>query len=385
MRKTILLLLMLIAMSSVAEAQLVKSTGVPSGSDEDKALEAISAATDPAQKLVLIDKFMADFGQGNYAILANDLYVSYYSDLKNYAKMAEYSQKILAIDPENFNAALHLVRANSELGDNAGLFAAGEKMSGILTRYKAQTPPADTDAGSWNLRHQQSLADQKDQITYVQNLMVNVGYKTQAPAERAAFAERFVAAYPDSPYAAACQDLAAYAYQAMQNNDKMIATANKSLAMNPNDIDMLILLADYYSDRGLELDKADTFAKKAIDLMASAKKPEGMTDDQWKSRAALQTGIAWSAEGQVLINKNDLPGAAAAFQKASPLLKSEKTYYARNLYRLGFTYARQKKVPEATAALNEVISMDTPFKVPAQQTLQQLNGSAPPPKRTSHE
>lgn len=385
MRKVFLLLVMTLALASSAQSQLVKSTGVPSGSDEDKALDAISAATDPAAKLALIDKFMADFGKDNYAVLANDLYVSYYSDAKNYAKMAEYSQKILAIDSDNFSAALHLIRAESELGDNTGLFAAGEKMSAILVRYKAQTPPEDTDAGSWNLRHQQSLADQKDQITYVQNLMVNVIYKTQAPAERAAIAERFIAAFPDSPYAGACQDLAAYAYQAMQSIDKMITAANKSLAMNPNDIDMLLLLADYYSDKGEQLDKAETFAKKAIDLLPTAKKPEGMTDDQWHTRMTLQTGIAWSAEGQVLINKNDLPGAATAFQTASPLLKSEKVYYARNLYRLGFTYARQKKVPEATAALNEVISMDTPFKGPAQQTLQQLNTPAAPAKRTPHE
>ncbi len=384
MRK-ILLMVMFLALASAAQAQLVKSTGVPSGSDEDKALEAISAATDPTAKLALIDKFMAEFGQTNYAVLANELYVSYYADAKNYAKMAEYSQKILTIDPDNFNAALHLVRAQSELGDSAGLFASGEKMAALLVRYKAQTAPADADAPSWTARHQQSLDAQRDQITYVQNLMVNVVYKAQAPADRAALAERFVAAFPDSPYAGACQDLAAFAYQQLQNNEKMVAAADRALAINPNDVDMLLLLADYYSDRGEQLDKAEACAKKAIDLLPAAKKPEGMTDDQWQKRVTLQTGLAWSAEGQVLINKNDLPGAAAAFQKANPLLKSETVYYARNLYRLGFTYARQKKVPEATAALNEVIALDTPFKALAQQTLKQLTGTPAPPKRTPHE
>jgi tetratricopeptide (TPR) repeat protein len=146
---------------------------------------------------------------------------------------------------------------------------------------------------------------------------------------------------------------------------------------------MLLLLADYYSDKGQELDKADADAKKAIDLLAAAKKPDNMSDDDWQKRIAFQTGIAWSAEGQVLINRNNLEGAASAFQKASPLLKSNTVYYARNLYRLGFTYARMKKIPEATAALNEVISMDTPFKALAQQTLQQI-GSPAPARRTPH-
>jgi putative N-acetylmannosamine-6-phosphate epimerase len=66
------------------------------------------------------------------------------------------------------------------------------------------------------------------------------------------------------------------------------------------------------------------------------------------------------------------------------LLKTNTGYYARNLYRLGFTYARMKKVPEATATLNQVIALDSPFKARAQQTLQQLIGSAPP-RRTPHE
>jgi len=49
---------------------------------------------------------------------------------------------------------------------------------------------------------------------------------------------------------------------------------------------------------------------------------------------------------------------------------------------LGFTYARQKKIPEATAALKEVISLNTPFKAPAQQTLDQIGPEpAPKPKR----
>ena len=165
----------------------------------------------------------------------------------------------------------------------------------------------------------------------------------------------------------------------------MIAAGEKALTLDPNNIDALILLADSYSSAGKELDKADADSKKAISLLSSAKKPDNLTDDQWQKQVALQTGIAWSAEGQVLINRNNLEGAANAFQKASPLLKGNTSYYAQNLYRLGFTYARMKKVPEATAVLNEVISLNTPpFKALAQQTLQQLGAPATPPRRTSH-
>ncbi len=388
MRKVLLSVVIVCALAAAGavRAQLVRSSPIHAGSPEEKALDDISNANDPAQKLALIDKFMADFGQGDMAIMANELYVSYYADAKNYAKMAEYAQKIIAVDPDNFNATLHLARAEAELGNIGPLFDAGEKMSAIIVRYKAQTSPADAVPELWRPRHDQALADQHDQIEYVRTLLANAVLRAQSPADQAAFGDRFATDFPDSPYAASCEVAAAGAYQQLQNTPKAIAAGEKALTLDPNNIAALILLADTYSSGGKELDKADVDANKAISLLSSAKKPGTFTDDQWQKQVALQTGSAWSSEGQVLINRNNLDGAVSAFQKAKPLLKGNSILYAQNLYRLGFTYARMKKVPEATAALNEVISLNTPpFKALAQQTLQQLGGPAPAPRRTPHQ
>ena len=379
MRKASLLLTLILSCAVFTPAQLVKSTNTNAGTPEDKALDEISNTTDPAQKLALIEKFQADFGKGEFAVLALDLHVSYYSDAKDYAKMADYAEKIMVLDPDNFAAVVHLAHAYSELHNPKALVDTLEKLSGILTRYKAQTPPADAPS-DWKSLHDQSLADNQPQIEYVQSLVANGIFADTVPAERAALADRYATVFPDASYAPMAESLAASSYQQAQDTPHMIAAAEKAVAMNPNSIDMLLLLADAYSSSGNNLDKASEYSKKALQLLPVAKKPDSVTDDQWKKQTTLQTGVAWSAQGQVQINKNDLNGAAASFQKASPLLKADTPTYARNLYRLGFTYARLQKIPEAKAALAEAASYNTPFKSLAQQTLEKL-GTAPPPKR----
>ena len=385
MRKVLVLAGLTFALAGAARAQLTKNIVVQAGTPEDKATRDINAATDPAQKLALIDNFNSELGKGDMALLANELYMTYYIEAKNWDKLAEYAQKQLAADPDNFFAEMQMVRASAEKHDAAKEFEAGEKCGAIVTRYRAMQPPADVDAASWKSRHEQYVTDEHDDLQYVQASMLDVVYHTQAPADRASLAERFVAAFPDSPYASSTANLAAMTYQSMQAYPKMIAVAQRSLAIDANNGPMLVLLADYYSEKGEQLDQADAYAKKAIEVLPKSPKPDGIADADWTKQVTLQTGVAWSAQGQVLVNKKDNAGAVTAFQTASPMLKAEKTAYARNLYRLGYTYALLKKNVEAKAALTEAASLDTPYKPLAQDTLSKLGTAAPPPpKRTAH-
>jgi len=98
-----------------ANAQHIgKNVPIAAGSDADHAMQEINAATDPAQKLALIDKFASGLGQGDMAIVADELYVNYYLAQKNYPKTYEYGDKLFAVDPDNLANAVNLVRAASE-------------------------------------------------------------------------------------------------------------------------------------------------------------------------------------------------------------------------------------------------------------------------------
>jgi tetratricopeptide (TPR) repeat protein len=349
-----------------AAAQIGKSVPVPAGSDADHALTEINATTDPTQKLALIDKFAAS-AQGDMAIVVDDTYVNYYLTAKNYDKAFEYGDKLFALDPDNFANAVNMVRAAQEKGDSDKLFSYGAKAADILKRYTASSAPDD--------EKKRNLENAHDNTVYVQQLIFNGAYQTQDPTKRAAELVQFAQMFPDSPYADQAMGVAAASYRQTQNTAKMLEVANGLLTKDPNNVGMLLLLADYYSEKGEQLDKAEADAKKVTAVLADAKKPDGVTDEQWQQQVSLQKGLALSALGQVNIQKKANAAAVDNLKQASPLLKSDANSYARNQYRLGYALLNLKKVADAKQAFTEAASVESPYKQPSLDKLKAMAGA----------
>jgi tetratricopeptide (TPR) repeat protein len=358
--------------------QIGKLVPIPAGSEVDHALTEISAATDPAQKLALLNKFAEGPGkEGDYPIVADGLYVDYYLTEKNYDKAFEYGDKLFALDPDNFQNALNMIRAASEKGDADRLISYGEKEQGILKRYKDAPAPAGTDASQWGQQKSQALESNKDAIAYVQQTVFSGTYQAKDPAKRAVLLARFAQIYPDSPYANQALGVAATAYQEAQNAPKMLEVANGLLAKDPNNLGMLLLLSDFYCDKADQLAKAETYAKKAISLLDAAPKPEGVTDEQWAQQKSLQKGLALSSLGQVNIEKKDNAQAVQNLKAAAVLVKSDDGSYARNQYRLGYALLNLKRNAEAKEAFTQAASVNSPYKALAQEKLKASAGAAP--------
>jgi tetratricopeptide (TPR) repeat protein len=350
------------------------------GSDEARQLEAISAATDPAEKLKLINEFSTAHPDDDFQILADEQYVIYYITAKQYDKAFEYGDKLWARDPDNYANGVNMVRAASEQGDAERVFAYGEKAAGILQRYKAAPAPAGTEAEYWDQQKRLKLEQSKDDQDYIEQSMLNAAYQAKEPVKRADYLERFAKTFPDSPNAQRALIGAAYSYQQAQSPQKMQELVNGVLAKDPNNAGMLVAAADIYSEAGTQLDKAEEYAKKVEALCDTAKKPENMSADDWKKQNDLQKGLALSALGQVSLQKKDSAGAVKNFLSAAPLLKADATSYARNQFRLGYAYVNLKKKQEAIQAFTDAASVDSPFKETAAEKAKELSALKPAPR-----
>lgn len=364
--------------ATIADAQQIGKS-FPISSEANQAITGINSESDPAQKLALIDKFAAGAGQGDAAILANEQYVNYYLSQKQYDKAFEHGDKLFALDPENFQNAVNMVRAASEKGDADKLLAYGEKAQNILTAYKTSAAPSGTAAEQWEQQKTRTLENNQDNIRYVQQAVYGGAYQAADPAKRADLLLQFAKIFPDSTYAVPALSVAASSYQQAQNAPRMLEVANAVLAKDPNNLVMLLLVSDYYAEKGDSLDKAAAYAQKAATLADSAPRPENVAEEQWKQQTALQKGLALSTLGQVNLQKKSNAQAVQNFQAAAPLLKSNDASYARNAYRLGFAFINLKKTSEAKVAFTDAASVNSPYKGPAQDKLKSL--SAAPVKR----
>lgn len=362
-------------------AQLGKTVIVSAGSEVDRQLNEINAATDLAAKLKLIDAFSAAHPEGDLQILADEQYVNYYLNAKQYDKAFEYGDKLFALDPDNFSNAVNMVRAANEKGDTDHLFAAGEKAAGILQRFKTQPPPVGTSPEEWKVQQQQKLEAVKDNQDYIEQSLLNAAFQQKDSTKKATLLARFANLFPNSPNAGQALGAAAVTYQQAQNRPKMLETANSALAKDPDNLGMLLLLADDYSEKGEQLDKAEAYAKKAAALCDTAKKTENVSDADWQKQINLQKGLAFSALGQINLQKKLNAAAADSLTKAAPLLKSSAAVYARNQYRLGFAYLNLKNAAGAKQAFTDAASVDSPYKGPAQDKLKGIAAAKAPAKK----
>jgi tetratricopeptide (TPR) repeat protein len=366
------LLFLLAFLAPACKAQLGKNVLIPAGSDVDHELTAINSAADPQKKLELLEQFATAHPEGDFAIVADEQFVIFYINAKQYDKAFEYGDKLFAIDPDNYNNAVNMVRAANEKGDFERIFAYGEKASAIVQRYKAASPPSGTSADAWDSQRTQKLEAIKENQDYIEQSLLGAAYQQKDPTKKAEYLQRFAKIFPDSPNAGQALTMAAFAYQQAQNRPKMQEIANRVLAKDPNNIGMLLLLADDYSEKNEQLEKAEAYAKKAAGLCETAKKADGVSEEDWKKQISLQKGLALSALGQVNLEKKDNAAAVKNLTAAAPLLKVNAATYARNQYRLGFAYLNLKNSAAAKQAFTEAASVDSPYKAAAQDKLKGL-------------
>lgn len=137
--------------------------------------------------------------------------------------------------------------------------------------------------------------------------------------------EDFVKKYPQSKYSEFVYSRLSHAYFNKQQLDKMYEASDKALALNPNDVSVLVLVGwviphninpnDLESDRRLA--KAEGYEKHALEILPSLPKPDSLTDEQFTAAKSREEATAHSGLGLIYFRQQKTEDSLKELQQAT--------------------------------------------------------------------
>jgi hypothetical protein len=352
---------------------------VVANTPEDALMLAVNGADKPEEQVSALDHFAATHADSKFMPCANEYYVMSYIKLNQFDKAIEYGQKDLAANYIDLNLILNMLKAYVGAGKaEDGAFDLIAKAPAAIKTESTPARPAKATDEEWQKMQQDFAEQSKDQREFVEYAFFQLIPRVPDGAKRAQYLDAFMTAFPDTKNLGQVNYQYFLAYKMANNNVKADEYGEKTIAADPNNIGALNLVADDYAARQVNLDKASQYAKKALDVLPAAKKPEGMTDDQFKSSQNLQGGLAHLTLGYVIFQRaaktRKVAGAIQEFNAAIPLLEGNPELQAKALYFLGNAY--EFEVPPnhkgAAAALSRAASLQSSFQAQSRTLLAKI-------------
>lgn len=358
---------------------LGRQVSVQAGTAEDSALVELEFVKDPQARAQKLQDLIQRYNHSPLALLAYGMLQQTYLTNGQYDEAIAAGEEILQRDPQNFAARMRSARACRGKGELEAAFDYAAQARQQVEELRAAPAPAGTAPDAWEREKTSLLEEAEGELGNLAYDLFLAASAEPDPARKSAFLEKFVELFPQSDYSPQAFVSLAVAYQQQGKAEKMLVWADKALEANPNEPVALVLVSDALSDRGQRLDQARELGTRLLDLLTNEPekvRPQGLSDEQWAAQRQLWEGLAHSALGQVLLHEENTEEALGELRAASPALKGEKQLYARNLYRLGFAYAKLggiQNMERAREVLNELVELGTAYAPPGRDLLQRVN------------
>jgi len=186
------------------------------------------------------------------------------------------------------------------------------------------------------------------------------------PNKRVQLAEGFLQKYPNSRYRPAMYQALVSGYFATQQVPKMLDAGEKEIELNPNDAPILAVVAQTLArtykpntpDAAKQLDKAELYSKRAIEITPTLTKPENLTDDAFANAKKDTLAMAHSGLGLVYIRRGKFSEAIPELEES---VKSDTHPEPDpvNYYLLGVADKQTSHFEAAAAAFSKCASVQS--------------------------
>jgi tetratricopeptide (TPR) repeat protein len=347
---------------------------IPAGTPEDHDLQAITNEQDAAKKLAMYQDFVQKYSSNPAAVAYGNWQLSQaYQATGDLGKALDYGDKALAGSPRNLDILVSQANIAQQAKDDTKLVDYAARGGTVCNSIGKQPKPDGMSADDFSRQVEEEKSAAKNNCDFLESAGFNAIASENDAKSRMADIEKYSAAFPDSKFQDQVSSYAMYTLGPGQLNDqaRLVAYGEKTLAANPNSLPALLLLAGSYVDdpKPGSVAKAVTYSQKAI---AAAKADDPDAD---KSRK-LSAGVAHSVLGYAYIKQDRTAAAIPELKSAAALLKgADDQQYSIALYRLGFAYAKLSRVNEARDVLMEAVKISGPVQTMSQDLLNKVNAA----------
>lgn len=210
-------------------------------------------------------------------------------------------------------------------------------------------------------------------------------------AKKIAAGEDFLKKYPDSQYRTAVYAALTMEYLRTGNSQKAFEFGDKEVALKPDDVQTLAILGQTIPraitgntpEPEKQLQKAETYSKRAIEVTPTVPKPEGMSDQNFMAAKDATLAMAHSGLGLVYFRRGKFNDAIPELEQ-SVKIDPNPTPDPVNLYVLGMSNQKAAHFDEAAAAFNKCAAiaggLQTACKTGADESKKQASTQLSAPK-----
>jgi tetratricopeptide (TPR) repeat protein len=184
----------------------------------------------------------------------------------------------------------------------------------------------------------------------------------QDPDSRIKAADVLLQKFADSEFKSMALLSTAASYQEKNDYEKTISYAERTLAVEPDNYQAMIMIARLIAvrTREFDLDREEKLAtvekqgNRALELLKTAPRPNlGITDQQWDDVKKDFAAQIYEAYAMAALARNKLDQAIEQFKNS---LDTSVTKDPTTMVRLGATYNKAEKYDDAIAILDKVMA-----------------------------
>jgi tetratricopeptide (TPR) repeat protein len=370
------------ALPSAAQTPCV-GFSVVANTPEDQLMLAVNGADKPEEQVAALEKFGQEHADSKFMPCVYEYLTSTNVKLSNFDKAIEYGEKALAANYLDLNLAINLLKAYIGAGKaNDGAFDLIAKGPDLIKKEMTPSKPGNISDADWQKMQEEATASAKDDRAFMEYAFFQLLPRVTDANKRVQYLDGFVKAYPDTTNAGQVNFQYFISYAMLNNMAKADEYGEKAAAADPPNIVALNLVADSYATRQINLDKAATYAKKALDLATSMKKPEGESDEQFKTEQNNALGLAHLTLGYVAFQRasktKKVGPAIQDLNTAADLLKVNPEFQGKALYLLGNAYEFEYPPNHRLAidALTKAGGLKSSFAAPSRDLLAKVKKAA---------